>query len=240
VHPQLLDRAAPERIAGGDEDPQSVLQEPEADFREVRGFADAVYADKDHFVGIGRRRGGGRRGGSGGGWGEGEVGEVELLFAFDLEEDVGRGFGGQDAGDRLGKRGSDFGFHACQTMKPTRSTEPVSSTFPCSEIQKRQGTRGEEETRRRGRTSKPSQLLPDQTLLHPFTHLLRDLLCDVLPHQMLLHRLQHRRQIFLCQDFRARQAGEEGGHRAAAAATGLGDILIGVRVEGRAFEEGRG
>ncbi len=52
MHAQLLDRAAPERVARSDEHAQLVLQEPEADLGQVGRFADAIDADKRQCVGV--------------------------------------------------------------------------------------------------------------------------------------------------------------------------------------------
>ena len=99
VNPQLLHRPTAEGIASRDKHPEIVLQEPEGDLGEVGGFADAVDADKHHLVRV-------EGGGGGGGGGRGDA------FALDVEEDVGGGFGGEDAGDGGGESGADFGFHA--------------------------------------------------------------------------------------------------------------------------------
>lgn len=85
VHPELLDRAAPERIARGDEDAIPVLEEPEADFGQVGRLAHSVHADKRHGVRhhLFRAQCGGP-------------------FPLDLEEDIGGCFGGEDAGQTCG------------------------------------------------------------------------------------------------------------------------------------------
>ncbi len=45
-----LTLARPESIAGGNEDPELVLDEPEADLGEVGGLAHAVHAAEGHHV----------------------------------------------------------------------------------------------------------------------------------------------------------------------------------------------
>ena len=42
---------APERIAGSDEDPEAVLDEPEADFGQISALAHAINANKGDTIG---------------------------------------------------------------------------------------------------------------------------------------------------------------------------------------------
>ena len=65
VHGQLLDGAGAEGVARCDEHLVLVLQEEEADLREIGGFADAVDTDNGHDVGAALAEGGSRRGGDG-------------------------------------------------------------------------------------------------------------------------------------------------------------------------------
>jgi hypothetical protein len=41
---------APESIAGSDEDPEAILDEPEADFRQVGALAHAINADESDTI----------------------------------------------------------------------------------------------------------------------------------------------------------------------------------------------
>ena len=77
----------PERIASGDQNPESILNEPETDFRQVRTLPNAIYTDKRDTVWepllCGRQRGG--------------------QFAPDGEQKIRGCFGSEDASDGGGK-----------------------------------------------------------------------------------------------------------------------------------------
>ena len=51
MNSQLLHGSGPEGIAGGNQHPELVLQQPEADFGQVGGLAHAVDAAERHHVG---------------------------------------------------------------------------------------------------------------------------------------------------------------------------------------------
>jgi len=52
MNPQLLHRTASECITGSNQDFEIVLQEPKADFAQIRGFSNSIYSDESHGVWI--------------------------------------------------------------------------------------------------------------------------------------------------------------------------------------------
>ena len=50
MRPELFDRPGPEGVAGGDEDVELVLQQPEADLGQVGGLPDPVHPAEGHHI----------------------------------------------------------------------------------------------------------------------------------------------------------------------------------------------
>lgn len=91
---------APECIAGGDEDPEAILDEPEADFRQVGALSDAVHADECDAVrqALLRRRQGRRE------------------LRADRQQEVRRRLRRQDARERVRERLAHRRVRRCRTL----------------------------------------------------------------------------------------------------------------------------